>query len=383
VVGVVLDYNGSLTADGFLVERSALLAAELIGQERLDQLPFELSFQNARGRPDEAERCAHTLIAEGALAVLGPSTDGLVEALGAPLREADVLLVSPTATTGLESDSSNPWVRMSPGNSSGSSAATLFGESLAKSLLDRDVRQIDVLVDNDHYDGDFARAFIRTFSELGGAASSVPVPSASSVPAAAQAILRNETGAQGYVLALELLLAAKVITEVAVAQPQAVPWFLTSRLKSEQLLANTPPGALDLAIGVSPRIAAAHDGCDPARPRECFLQAYQERWDDSPSDEAYFMYDASAVLLIALDRLLRVQAERPTRQQVMSEILAIAARGGVQIGWNDFAAAHEGAGHVQYVGLTGPLILDPDGTRRSGNTISWHVEGERIVNDYE
>jgi len=382
VVGVILDYNGSATANGFLVERSALLAADLIGEQRKDQTPFQLSFQNARGSSDRAEQCAHELIDEGALAVLGPSTDGLVEAVGAPLREADVLLVSPTATTGLDSAETDPWVRLSPGNSSGSSAATLFGENLAKSLLERGVHQVDVLVGDDLYDGEFASAFVRSFSTLGGAASSVPVPGSASVPAAAGAILRNETGAEGYVLALELLVAAQVITEVAGVSPEPVQWFLTPPLKSDILIINTPPGALARAIGVSPRVAAARDACDPSRVEECFASAYRKRWDDDPPDEAYFMYDSSAVLLIALDRLMRTQTERPTRQQLMSEILAIATRGGVQVAWNDFAAARE-ASQVQYVGLTGPIILDPDGKRRSGNTILWHVEDEHIVNDYD
>jgi ABC-type branched-subunit amino acid transport system substrate-binding protein len=367
----------------FLVERGALLAAELIEKERQGQTPFRLSFQNAQGRADVARQSAETLVNEGALAVLGPSADGLVESVNTPLREADVLLVSPTATTGLAHDENDPWVRMSPGNSSGSSAATLYGQSLAKSLLDRDVTRVSVLVGNNLYNGEFASAFISTFSELGGVANSVAVPNSGSVGAAANELLRNETRAEGYLLALELLVAAQVITEVAAVEPEPVSWFLTPRLKSDLLIINTPPGALERALGVSQRIASARDDCDPNRLADCFAHAYEARWNDRPPDAAYFMYDSTAVLLMALDRLLRAQPETPTRSQIMNEILGIATRGGVQVGWNDFAASSETAGGVQYVGLTGPIILDPDGTRRSGNTILWRVEDERIVTDYD
>jgi ABC-type branched-subunit amino acid transport system substrate-binding protein len=202
-VGVVLDYTGNASATGFNLERGALLAEELVGQVRADEVPFRLRFRDARGTSEGARQASEALISGGAVAIIGAVGDELVGAVAAPVRAADLPFLSPTATTGTDATLQSPWFRMSPGNSSGSSAAGLMGESLAKTVNDRGIARVGIIGANDVYHRTLTDAFVATLQRVGSAAIiEIEVDEKQGVSNVAREVAARRAEVEGFVVAM-------------------------------------------------------------------------------------------------------------------------------------------------------------------------------------
>jgi ABC-type branched-subunit amino acid transport system substrate-binding protein len=184
------------------------------------------------------------------------------------------------------------------------------------------------------------------------------------------------------VLALHLLPAAHLIADAYVSTATEPTWLLTPPLKSDVLIANTPLGALEGAFGVSLRIPGRAATCGAASAEACFRQAFQRAWGAEPFENAYFMYDAAAVALLASDKVWRDNAGVMARSRLRDAIFATAGRGGVRVGWNDFPLAVESAragGQVQYSGVTGAIVFTQSGVRVGGETVVFEVNDNAFV----
>jgi hypothetical protein len=149
-------------------------------------------------------------------------------------------------------------------------------------------------------------------------------------------------------------------------------WYLTPRLKTELLLQNASPGALQGALGVAPEVFADT--------RNEFEASFERRSGDIPFDSTFYMYDATSVTLIAMDRA--VAAGNALPEGIAPAIVDVTSFGGARIGWDGFdqaRAANATGGKLQYVGLTGPVILTADGSRRLGTSSLWAVEDGAII----
>lgn len=377
-MGVILDYTGT-EASGFNEEQAFLLAAELMEGARAGEPPFRLVFKDAHHSPELARRAALEMIEEEVDVVLGPSTDLLVPVIKEALDGTDIVLVSPNPTIGGLEDEARPWFRMSPGNLTGSTTPELIGEHMAAELVNRGLRRALIVSDQDVYDVDLTRGFKAALAGRGGevvAELSEDSPSQDLVSALSQ------QDVDAVVVALQLLPAARLIADAYTSTLARPKWLLTPPLKSEVLLLNTPFGALEGAFGVSRRISGRSSGCDAPSPDHCFTKAFRKTWGGEPFENAYFMYDAAAVALIAADRVWRENAGSMDRAQLGKAIFATADRGGVLIGWNDFAsaveAARSGAG-IQYSGVTGAIVFTPSGVRVGGETVAFEVTDNAFV----
>ena len=378
-VGVLLDYTGT-EASGFNEEHAFLLASHLMTDARKGELPLRVIYRDARDNEEDARSAALELAAEGVDVVIGPSTDRLAPIVGEVLEDTDVVLVSPNATIGELGTLEQPWFRMSPGNLTGSTTPALIGEHMARECVNRGAWRVLIATDDDVYDIELANGFKHALAARG--AETVAELSAERTQSQKVVDALNHADVDAVVLAMGIVPAARLIADVYSSTRVAPQWMLTPRLKSDALLLNTPQGALDGAFGVSLRISSRVAGCSGASADDCFGKAMQEAWGEEAFENTHFMYDAAAVVMIAIDRVLRENAGTVDRSHLNQAIFATAERGGVLIDWNDFPLAVERAsagGSVQYSGVTGPIVFTKSGSRVGGNTIVFEVEGHAFV----
>ena len=378
-IGVLLDYTGT-EASGFNEERAFLLASHLMADARHDEPPFRVVYRDARDNEEDARTAALELVAEGVDVVIGPSTDRLAPVVGEVLEETDIVLVSPNPTIGDLGTEEQPWFRMSPGNLTGSTTPALIGEHMARECMNRNQWSVLIATDSDVYDVELGNGFKRAMATRGGEVAAELSADRTQSQKVVDAL--NHADVDAVVLAMGIVPAARLIADVYASTRVVPQWMLTPRLKSDALLLNTPQGALDGAFGVSLRISSRVSGCADASADDCFGKAMQGAWGEEAFENTHFMYDAAAVVLIALDQVLRENAGTVDRSHLNQAIFSTAERGGVLIDWNDFPLAVERArvgGSVQYSGVTGPIVFTESGSRVGGNTIVFEVEDHEFV----
>jgi len=374
-----LDYTGT-EASGFNEERAFLMASHLMADARKDERPFRVVYQDTRDNPEDARSAALDLVAEGVDVVIGPSTDRLAPIVGEVLHETDTVLVSPNPTIGDLGTVEEPWFRMSPGNLTGSTTPALIGEHMAREFLNRGARRVLIADDDDVYDVELVTGFKRALKDSD--AEVVAELSADGGQSRRVVDALNHDEVDAVLVAMGVVPAARLITDVYSSVRTTPQWMLTPRLKSEALMLNVPFGALDGAFGISLRIASRVSGCDDASAHDCFGKAMQKAWGEEAFENTHFMYDAAAVVFIAIDKVLRENDGTIDRAHLSKAIFATAERGGVLIDWNDFPLAVEKArvaGNVQYSGVTGPIVFTQSGSRVGGNTIVFEVKDHAFV----
>jgi hypothetical protein len=148
-------------------------------------------------------------------------------------------------------------------------------------------------------------------------------------------------------------------------------WFLSPLLKTDLLVQNVAPQALEGALGVTPKIYELGDE---------FPAAFSKRWQgDEPLEGAYFYYDAMALLALALARATH---DGDVQTRLSGAMLDVAGPPGEGVKWNDLEAGLERTSRgrdLYYTGLTGPLSLETCGARSTGITSAWTVRQGAIV----
>lgn len=378
-VGVILDYTGTEAA-GFSDEQALLLAADLMADARPGAAPFRFVYRDARGNPEHARRAALQLVEEGVDVVIGPSTDQVVPMVREALDEAGIVLVSPNPTISDDATDEHPWFRLSPGNFTGSTSPALIGEHMAREFASRGAERALIISDNDVYNVELVRGFKAGLANHGGRVAKQLTANGSKASQTIAALKHDQ--ADTVVVALSILHAAQLIWNVSSSTQEPVRWLLTPRLKSPLLLANTPTGALERAFGVSLRIPQRASGCNDALAQECFSEVMRGAWGADAFESAYFMYDAAALALIALDKVWRENDGVIEHAALSEAIFATAERGGVRVGWNDFATAVEASragDDVQYAGATGSIVFTRSGSRVGGDTVVFEVNNHAFT----
>jgi ABC-type branched-subunit amino acid transport system substrate-binding protein len=370
-VGVLLPYTGDDAASGVSLERGVLMAHRTY--ENAGGRQVSLVFRDASDDPARAANEARELADEGVVAIIGPGPDNLAGPVVDVLSERGVPLISPVATTAGANtfDDDNPWIRVSvPG--------TILARTLAKLLSEQEVTSVHIIAAEDAFHREFSDAFADRAGTLG-----IDVVTLETVDERQQSFSSVVKGlvskSDGILLAMNPLPAARLINEVAVSDARPREWFLGPRLKSDVFLLNVVPGTLEGALGVSPETLLN---------QEAFSERFALAWDgDTPLEGAHFSYDAAALAFTAIDRLRRSSEDddlspRDLSAALEQTVLELAEFGGTIVHWDDLQEAIErnDAGRKwQLSGVTGPMVLAPDGARRSGSTAAWSVEGDQIV----
>lgn len=369
-IGLLLPFTGSASATASNLERSALYAADRINAgggiagKKVRIVSRDTHSDVARG-----VQAAEDLWAEGVVAVVGPESAEIAERIRPILADKGVLFLSPLVGAAQEPSKTctTPWFRLAP-------SANTLGEALAKQAIGNDVERVAVLYSSSPYDRALGAAAAERFKTLGGKVAlqlqlNPDAQSYASVVSAAKA-----ADATDVILAASPRAAAILVNEFDALSTKKPRWFLSPLLKTELLVQNVAPQALEGALGVVPKIDHSPD----------FPRAFSARWEgDEPLEGAYFYYDAVALLAVAISKAYGdADGAEDGTSDFSRAMLDAAGPPGEGVRWNEL---EESLGRLAdgedlyYTGLTGPLSLLPCGSRSTGATEDWTVHQGQIV----
>ena len=273
-VGLLLPFTGPTSATTRNFERAALYAAERVNAGGgIHGRRLRIVSRDTHDDVERSRQSADELIAAGAVVVIGPESADIAQAIAPVLADHRVAFLSPLigAADEVSLDCTRPWFRLAP-------SARSMGEALAKLAWAGTVRSAAVLHSADAYDVALSDAVGARFAALGGQITMKLEldPNAQSYAAVARQAI--EAGVETIFLAAAPRTGALAVNELEALSPRPLRWFLSPLLKTELLVANVAPDALEGALGVAPedlrhhrrvsrRVQRALAGRPPARRR--------------------------------------------------------------------------------------------------------------------
>ncbi len=368
-IGLLLPFTGSSAATASNFERAVLLAAERVNDA--GGVQGKLIRVVARDTHSEKRRSVESvreLVDEGAVAVIGPESPEIAAAIREELNDAEVPLVSPLVGAGeeVELDCDFPWYRLAP-------SAQALGENLANDLASEGISEVAILYGTDEYNGAFRMAFRDKFrgALLGGTvlAEEALVEGASSYAEEISAVL--DTRPEAIVLSTSAQTGAVVFTEASFLGVRDAQWAFSPLLKTPLFLQNIDVDEAEGAVGIAPKIFEQSNE---------FSEFFADRWlGDEPLEGAYFYYDAVNLLTVAFGLIEDI--DDFSYQDLKEAIVQASSSRGVSAGWDEIEqglSRLEDGIDVNYSGLTGPILLQECGNRRSGVTQGWTVADGKI-----
>jgi len=371
VVGLLLPFTGTTSATASNLERATLYAADRINEGGgIDGVRVRVISKDTHSDVERGLAAARELAAAGAVAVIGPESAEIAEKIRPVLAEQKVLFLSPLVGAAAEPSRvcETPWFRLAP-------SAKSLGEALAKQAKAQGVARVAVLYTSSPYDRALGGAAAARFKTLHGevALELELNPEAQSYAKVISAAI--QAGVTDVILAASPRAGAILVNEFDALSSKKPRWFLSPLLKTDLLVQNVAPQALDGALGVAPKIYEAG---------QAFPRAFSERWQgDQPLEGAYFYYDAMALLAVALEKANASGDETPDLSRAL---LDAAGPPGEGVRWDalEVGLARVADGEdLYYTGLTGPLSLENCGSRSTGITSDWTVQHGTIVNSGE
>lgn len=371
-IGLLLPFTGSSAGTATNFERAVLLAAERVNQAGgIHGRSLRIVARDTHSEAARSLRSVDELIEEGALAVIGPESPEIAGEIIEKLNDAEVAFVSPVVSEGeeVDVDCDFPWFRMAP-------SAKSLGENLAKDMAGEGYTKVAVIYGEGDYNTAFRGAFVDKFAGpiLGGEIliETALDEGASTYAEQIRRVLSAEP--EAIVLSASAKTGALVINETGFLGAEGTTWGLSPLLKTPLFLQNVEPEFVEGALGVAPKIFETSAE---------YPEAFAERWrGDSPLEGAYFYFDAIGLLTISLGLLDEEDQESPNYEAVIEAIARAASTRGEAIGWNELETGLERISEglaVSYSGLTGPMVMQSCGNRRSGITRSWTVSSGEIV----
>ncbi len=368
-IGLLLPFTGAESATASNFERAVLYAADRInagGGVRGRRV--RIVSQDTHSDIDRSRASTQALVAAGAVVVIGPENADIAAVIAPILTESHVLFLSPLvgAANDRTVDCTRLWFRLAP-------SARALGEGIAKLVSAEGLMSTTVLYAAGAYNEELVNAARARFISLGGrvALTLALDPNAQSYADTTQQAIGT---ADSLILATSPRTAALVVNEFDLLSSNPPRWFLSPLLKTELLVTNVAPRALEGALGVAPKVYDT---------TSAFPDAFGDRWQgDQPLEGAYFYYDAMGLLAFALQKTLPAIDGSIDLTALVSAILDVAAPPGEAAGWDDIEtglARLRTGDDIYYSGLTGPMLLDGCGTRRLGVTTTWQVQGGRIL----
>jgi branched-chain amino acid transport system substrate-binding protein len=366
-VGLLLPYTGSSAATSTNFEHAVLFARDQINAGGgVKGRRVEVVEADTHSDPGRASESVDALIAAGVVVVIGPESAEIAAWIKPTLDARDVVFLSPLvgAPDDDQVDCTTPWFRLAP-------SARALGEALAKQARADQVSSAALFHAEGAYDQALATAFANRFVSLGGAIT-VDQILKSDAQSYADIPTAQLAASEAQVLSATPRPAALLVNELPFLDEGKTRWYLSPLLKTELLLENVAPQALEGATGVTPKIFDTST---------TFPAAFARRWSgDRPLDGAYFYYDAMALLAFGLERAELVDGEIRA-PQLRAGIAASTGNRGEAGAWNQIDVSLErlrSGVDMNYSGLTGPILLQDCGDRRSGESSRWSVHDGQI-----
>ncbi len=371
-IGLLLPFTGASSGTAANFERATLYAADRvnngggIGGKKLRILSADTHSDLA-----SAQRSAESLVSSGAVAIVGPESADIAAEIGPYFTAHGVAFVSPLvgAANDAAVDCSSSWFRLAP-------SAQALGESLAKQAIAQNVQSITLMYASASYDEALRDALSSRFTSLKGTVKLAVALDPVAQSYAKEVDAARAADADAIVLTSSPRGGALVVNEFDALSEVAPRWFLCPELKTDLLVQNVAPDALEGARGVAPKI---YDTTPD------FPLAFAQRWaGDQPLEGAFFYYDSIALLAFGLARASTNAAVSVDLNSLNAGLRAAAAPPGEAVGWNEIeiglSRARSGSS-IYYSGLTGPLLFNACGERALGSTSTWEVHSGRIIDD--
>jgi branched-chain amino acid transport system substrate-binding protein len=369
-IGLLLPFTGSASGTAANLERAVIYAADRVNEGGgIDGWPLRIVARDTHSNIARSKQSAMELLAEDARVIIGPESPEIAAEIAPLFAQNGALFLSPLVGAAGEPQTTCdvPWYRLAP-------SAKSMGEAIAKRLAAAGVEHAAVLSGSGAYNRALSDAVIRRFTSLGGTVNVSLSLDANDSSYADEFETEFETDPEAVVLATDPRAAALAVTELASLSRVAPRWFLSPLLKTDLLVQNVAPDALEDAVGVAPKI---YDRTSD------FPDAFAARWaGDAPLEGAYFYYDAIGLIAFALQGASTAGAGTITPEALQLAMLRAAAPPGEAVGWdeleNSLARLRDGD-DLYYSGLTGPLLMESCGARKLGVTSEWTVQSGAIV----
>jgi ABC-type branched-subunit amino acid transport system substrate-binding protein len=363
-IGLLLPYTGASSGVAANFERAAIYAVDRINAGGgIKDKKVRLVAADTHSDVSRALEGLDKLIEEKVVIVIGPESSDIATAIAPVLQSHQIAFLSPLigAANDKAYDCSHRWFRLAP-------SSRALGEALAKQLVADNVPTTTILNAAGSYNEALRDAVASRFRTLKGTViDSIELdPNAQSYDEVVEKVVASNV--ESVVLATAPKTAALIINEFDAATKAPPRWYLSPLLKTDVLVENVAPEALDGAIGVAPDIY--NTSAD-------FPNAFAERWNgDHPLEGAYFYYDALALIAFSLQMAKLNENGVLELPAFESAILDAAAAPGESAQWSQIEIGLErlrNGDNMFYSGLTGPMVLENCGTRRKGTTSVWQV----------
>jgi ABC-type branched-subunit amino acid transport system substrate-binding protein len=369
-VGLLLPFTGASASEGRNYERAALMVLKSVNDAGgICGRKLHLVTGDTHSNAATTMAQAQALLDRDVVAMLGPESDEVATQLLPLLRDQQVVFISPVIGSGrpVTVDKSAPWFRLAP-------SPVKMGQSLATQLFSDGLQNISVAASSSTYDAAFAESLVHRFVAVGGTVGiNLTIPESMSHTHEAAALV--QAGGQAIVMLAPPRLGAQLATALSIASPSLHPrWYLGPLLRTDALIQNTLPHALDGAVGITPKILESRQG---------YAALFAKVPGDVPLDGAYFYHDATAILSMALEKACG-QNKDIEYGALRDAITLLSKSTGEFIGWKDVVAGVQGVREkrsVYYSGLVGPLNFDEAGERANGLTELWRIEDNAVVYD--
>lgn len=371
-IGLLLPFTGSSVGTTNNFERAALLAEERVARGGgVNGRPLRIVSADTHSDTMRAQRSAESLVNAGVSVVVGAESAEISAELRPYLAAQGVTFLSPLvgAANNAEVDCSTPWFRLAP-------SAQDLGEALAKQISAAGIKVISVMSARTAYDKALSDSVVSRFTQLKGSVRlSVDVdPDGQSYES--EINLVRDADADAVVLATSPKTGALIASEFYLLSSAPPVWFLSPLLKTDLLLQNAVPGALEGARGVAPKIYEDGSG---------FPKAFANRWrGDQPLEGANFYYDAVALLAFAFNTMTPNADGSYDAAALDKALRRASAPPGSSAGWDEIESGLErqrDGSPIYYSGLTGPLTFRSCGERAYGASTTWHVHSGKIITD--
>jgi ABC-type branched-subunit amino acid transport system substrate-binding protein len=369
-IGLLLPYTGSSSGVASNLERAAIYAVDRINSGGgISGKELRLISADTHSSVERTLDGIDKLVEERAIVVIGPESSDIAEAIAPILEQHGIAFLSPLigAANDQAFDCTHRWFRLAP-------SARALGEALAKRLVADGIKTTTILHAAGSYNEALRDAVASRVQTLKGTViDSVELdPNVQSYDQIVEKVAKSNV--ESIVLTTAPKTAALVINEFDVVTTTPPRWYLSPLLKTDVLVQNVAPEALLDAIGIAPKIYNTTAE---------FPNAFAQRWDgDLPLEGAYFYYDALALLAFALQKAVLTNFGKLDLESVEAAILDAAAPPGEPAGWNQIEESLErirNSDNLYYSGLTGPLLLNNCGDRKTGTSSVWTVINGKIT----
>jgi ABC-type branched-subunit amino acid transport system substrate-binding protein len=367
-IGLLLPFTGTSAATSYNFERATLYARDEVNAGGgIEGRKIEVVSADTHSDLMRARQSLDDLMAAGVHVVIGPESADIAADIKPILDAHDIVFLSPLvgAADDTAVDCTVPWFRLAP-------SSRALGEALAKQARADMVANAALFHSEGAYDVALAMAFENRFVSLGGTIAFDDLMPSDAQSYAGSIPTDQLAGVDALVLSTTPRSAALLVNELRFVDPAKSRWYLSPLLKTDLLVENVAPGALEGAVGVTPKIF--DDSPD-------FPTHFASHWGgDAPLDGAYFYYDAMALTAFGLERAALADPQLGAAA-LRAGISASTGSRGEAGEWNELVSSlqrlHAGV-DMNYSGLTGPILLEDCGDRRSGESTTWQIRGGQI-----